>query len=424
MRLLRSIVACSLLLSTSLSLGADLQQGGGELTVLVNHALVSNPEIRANEARWKMFTSKVVQAGALDDPMLMLRMQSFLLREPFNSRRDPMSQKVVGISQQLPFWGKRALKEELALREAESYQWQLEERKLELARMVKETWYQLYLTDREQEVVAKNIRIMDDFILLAETRYATGQGSQQDVFKAQVERSRMLDMQISIEQRRKSLAAALNSLVYRPLDTTIPVMPDVIISPVSLSARELHERAVERRPLLKSYRSLIAKSDVGRRLAEREFYPDINISFEYMQRDRIDEMEAGYDMYSLGLTFNLPLQRQRRHAMLREADSETSMAQSELDSLINGIDAGIADNLAHLERRQRLSELYRTGIIPQAEQSLESAAIGYRVGKVDFLTLLENRLTLFTYERDYYESLAEHGMKRAQLEALVGGSLE
>jgi outer membrane protein TolC len=143
-----------------------------------------------------------------------------------------------------------------------------------------------------------------------------------------------------------------------------------------------------------------------------------------MQRDRVDEQEDGYDMYSIGLTFNLPLQRQRRHAMVGEALAETSMARAELDTLINTINRGIADALAQMERREKLVQLYKSGIIPQAEQSLESAVIGYRVNKVDFLTLLDSRLTLYSYERQYYESLAEYQMRRAQLEALVGMELE
>lgn len=61
------------------------------LPQLVDAALANNPEVKASEARWEMFRNRVAQAGALDDPMLMLKMQSFLIRDPFNSRRDPMS---------------------------------------------------------------------------------------------------------------------------------------------------------------------------------------------------------------------------------------------------------------------------------------------------------------------------------------------
>jgi cobalt-zinc-cadmium efflux system outer membrane protein len=103
--------------------------------------------------------------------------------------------------------------------------------------------------------------------------------------------------------------------------------------------------------------------------------------------------------------------------------SETDMAMEELNGLKNSIGYAINDTLAQMERRRKLVELYKTGIIPQAEQSLESAVIGYRVGKVDFLTLLDGRVNLFNYERELYESKAEYMMKLAQLEAAVGTEL-
>ncbi|HBG04093.1 MAG TPA: TolC family protein, partial [Geobacter sp.] len=339
-----------------------------------------------------------------------------------NFKMDPMTQKVIGISQQLPFWGKRDLKAEMAAKEAESYKWQIEERKLELRRMVAETYYQLYFTDRSKEILDKNIAILDIFITLAETKYAVGQGAQQDIFKAQVERSKMLDVGITLEQQRKSLQANLNALLYRPADTAVGRIPDFEIKPVALSVDELRAVALESRPLLKGLNSQIEKGRAGQKLAQKELYPDFNVSFEYMQRDKF-EMSDGADMYSLGVTFNLPVQKQRRHAMVAESSSEITMATEELNSAKNSIDSGISDLLAQMERRKKLAELYRTGIIPQAEQSLESASIGYRVNKVDFLTLQDNRITLFNYERELYDSLADYQMKLAQLEALVGKSL-
>ena len=125
-------------------------------------------------------------------------------------------------------------------------------------------------------------------------------------------------------------------------------------------------------------------------------------------------------MYSIGVSFNLPVQRASRKAAVAESNSEITMAKEELNSLKNGIDFGVSDLLAQLEKRKKLVELYKTGIIPQAGQALESATINYRVNKVDFLTLLNSQIVLFNYEREYYESLADYQIKRAKLEALVG----
>ncbi len=423
---MKAALTVPLLLLVSLTLSfkvfaADIKPAEDQ-SRLVDTALANNPELKSSEARWRMFESRVAQARSLDDPMLMLGIQNGIVRAPLNFSKDSMTQKVIGISQQIPFWGKRALKAEVAEKEAESYKWTLEERRLELKRMVREAWYQLYFIDKSLEIVDRNIRILDDFITLAETKYSVGQGVQQDVFKAQVERSKMLDMRISLEQQRKSQQANLNALLYRPAETEVGRIPDFDLRPLDLSPEQLRNIADENRPLLRSYRSLIEKGSAGRKLAKKEYYPDFNVSLEYMQRDPAMGQD-GLDMYSLSLSFNLPVQRARRQAVVAESDSETRMATEELNGLKNSINSGISDLLAQMERRRKLTELYKTGIIPQAEQSLESATIGYRVNKVDFLTLLDSRLTLFNYEREYYDSLADYQVKLAQLEALVGKDL-
>jgi outer membrane protein TolC len=415
------IVVFSLFVSQSI-LAGEMPQSE-DLSRLVSDALAQNPELKASEARWQMFTNRIAQARSFDDPMLMLKIQNGILTDPFNFRKDPMTQKVAGLSQQLPFWGKRDLKGEVAAKEAESYKWQVEERKLELRRMVAETYYQIYFTDKSLAIVDKNLKILDNFVTITETKYSVGQGAQQDLFKAQVEHSKLLDMRITLEQQRKSLQASLNALLYRPAETPVGVIPDFDIKPLIQSSEELRNIAYENRPMLKSLNALIEKGKAGHKLAEKEFYPDFNVSFEYMQRERF-EGSSGDDMYSLGVTFNLPVQRERRRAMVAESNSEITMATEELNVLKNSINSGISDLLAQLERRRKLAELYKTGIIPQAGQSLESATIGYRVNKVDFLNLLDSRMTLFNYERELYDSLADYQMKRAQLEALVGKELE
>ena len=392
------------------------------LPALVNTALTNNPELKSAQARWRMYIGKAGQAGSLDDPMFMFKLQNMLAREPLVFNKDPQSAKVIGITQQLPFWGKRAIREEIAGYEAESYRWQVEERKLELKRMVTETYYQIYAVDKSIEIIEKNLKIISDFITIAESRYSVGQGVQQDIFKAGLERSKMLDMQITLQQQRTSLAANLNYLLYRPSNTPVGTVADFELPIISRSVQQLNDQAYDKRPQVKSLITLADKGVASHRLARKEFFPDFNLSFEYMFREA-SLNDPGYNMFSLGMTFNLPFQQEKRRAMLAESSSETDMAVEELNGLKNSIGYTINDTLAQMERRRKLVELYKTGIIPQAEQSLESAVISYRVGKVDFLTLLDGRVNLFNYEKEMYESKAEYMMKLAQLEAVVGTEL-
>ncbi|HZV82177.1 MAG TPA: TolC family protein, partial [Geobacteraceae bacterium] len=297
-----------------------------------------------------------------------------------------------------------------------------EERKLELTRMIKENWYQLWALDKSLEIVEKNLKILEDFVTIAETKYSVGQGAHQDIYKAGLEKSKMLDMRITLQQQRRSLEANLNYLLYRPGTTPIGTIPDFTLPHLSLSVDQLNQAAGEKRPQVKSLALLAGKGEASRRLAQKEFWPDFNLSLEYMFREPTMN-DSGDNMFTLAVTFNLPLQQERRRSMLMESTSEESMATAELNALKNTISFTINDTLAQLDRRRKLVELYRGGIIPQAEQSLESAVIGYRVNKVDFLSLLDSRMNLFTYERELYESQAEYMMKLAQLEAAVGTEL-
>jgi outer membrane protein, heavy metal efflux system len=407
---------------------APLSSGGAEvrpsenLDALIQAALSGNPELRASASRWEMFKSRVKQAGSLDDPMLMLKIQNGIVTDPVNFSRDSMTQKVIGISQQIPYFGKRALREEIAAREADAQHFAHEERALELTRMVKEAYYQISSTDHQIHLLHQSLDIINTFITLAQTKYSVGQGTQQDIFKAQLEHSKLLDMMITLEQQRKSLAIGLNAILYRPANTPVGTIPDFTIGAELPSQAQLLAIAEQNRPALKGLRAQLLKGAGSFALAQKEYYPDFNVSFEYMQRQPAMGSD-GADMYSLGVTFNLPVHKARREAMLAESTSEMTMAAEELNATMNTISSGIADLLAQMERRTRLADLYKNGIIPQAEQSLESATIGYRVNKVDFLTLLDNRSNLFNYEHMYYDSLADYQVKKAQLEALIGASL-
>jgi outer membrane protein, heavy metal efflux system len=409
-----------LMLLFALAAAPSYSQAEPALQVLVDEALSNNPEIEVSEARWQAFVARARGAGTLEDPMVMLGIQNAMIRDPLNFRRDPMTSKVIGVSQMLPFPGKRGLMKEAASLEAESYRWLHEERRLELERMVRETWYQLYYLDRALETVEDNLAAIAEIVLLTETMYGVGQGIQQDVFKAQLERSRMVDMQIMLQRQRTGRLATLNALLYRPAQTPVNIPAAITLSTLPVTADGLENLAEMRRPLLKSLRAQVSRGESMQRLARRENYPDFTVSAEYMQREPVMG-EMGDDMYSLNLSFNLPLQRAGRRAMVAEAGADIRMGSAEINEVRNRIRTGIADLLAQVEEGRQRVELYRDAIIPQANLSLESAIAAYQVGQVDFMTLLDSQMTLFGYEQTYHDAIAEHEMAMAQLAALVGG---
>jgi outer membrane protein, heavy metal efflux system len=414
---------CLLFVSTMAVL-FTVPAGAATLDYFVSQALAANPEVKASAARWEMFSQRARAAGSFDDPMIMLGIDSGLVRDPFDLNRDMETARVIGISQMVPFFGKRSLMREAANHESEATRWEVEERKLELAAMVKESWYQLYFADQSLVALERSIANLDNLVRFVETMYGVGQARQADVLRVQVERSKMEEMRLTLRQQRRSLEAGLNTLLNRPTATAVPAIEKVELTPANLDEIELERLAEEKRPLLRALASRIGKAKAERALADREFYPDFNLVFEYMQKNSVVDDDPGYDMYNASVSINLPLQRERRHAMVAESDASRRMAEEELNMTRNRIRQTIADLLAQLERDRTMASLYREGIIPQSAAAVESALSAYRAGKGEFMQVLDSRMNLLSVERDYYRAVAEHQMELARLEATVGVSLD
>jgi outer membrane protein, heavy metal efflux system len=393
-----------------------------DIDTLVALALANNPEVKASAERWQMIVERSRQAGALEDPMLMLRVQNALIRAPLDFQRDTMTAKVIGISQKLPFYGKRELMREEAGFEAEAERWVVEERRIELRRMVKEVWFQIYLIDRSLETVAGTILLLDDLTRLAESMYGAGKTGQQEIFQAQLERSKMEEMRINLEQQRSIQSTTLNSLLYRAPELAIPSIPKISLIPFTLSADELERLAFSRRPALKSLQARVDKAEAGTRLAEKEIYPDVTLSLEYMQREPAMDT-PGDDMYGAQLTVNLPVQSARRQARIAEARAEKRMASEEWATLQNQIRLGIHTGLAQLERSRQLTRLYEMGIFDQAKGAMQSALAAYRSDKAKFSEVLTSHMALFNFEREYHGAMAQYQFQLATLENIVGAPL-
>lgn len=390
-----------------------------DLETLINQAFAANPDLLAANERWQMITEKAHQAGTFDNPMAMLRVQNALIKDPFDFTRDSMTAKVVGVSQKFPFFGKRALMKEEAGLAAESERWIVAERRLELRRMIQETWYQIYRLDRSLEGIASNSSLLDSLQLLAENMYSAGKTSQQEIFQAQLERSKMEEMRLLAIQKRQSAVSLLNSFLARPADAEIPNLPKIEVQPKNLAAADLEALAYQNRPILKQQEAKIGKADAGHRLAEKELYPDITLTLEYMQRDPAMNT-PGDDMYGAQVSFELPIQHEQRRAKIAESQAEKRMATYELAATKNQIRLAIHDALAQLDKNERLMKLYRSGILIQADNALESALSSYRANTVSLSEVLKNHIARFNAEQEYHGAVAEYQMQVAALEAAVG----
>jgi outer membrane protein TolC len=388
------------------------------LEELIAMALADNPELKAAEARLHLYEHKIIPAGSLNDPSLSLSLSNYPV-DTFAGNEYAMSGKVVKLSQDLPFPGKLAARTEVAELQAKWYQALLAEQQLQLTRQVKEAYYSLVYAGRAVVTTEKNMKLLDDFIRLTEANYEVGKGQQQDVLKAQVERAKLLDRLYSLRQQRVTSLAAFNRLVNRPSATAVAEVSDPALAAIGTSLADLQKNSETLRPMYAAYRSLIDRYQAQHKLAQLDYKPDFKVGLAYVFREP-NRADSGTDFAGIEVAVNLPIFRDKRSAAVSEAEEGVRMSLAQYDDFRNQVLFNIQNAYSQVQTSHDQASLYKNGIIPQAGQALESAINGYQVGKIPFLGLLDNLMTLYNFELQYEKAVSDGQRSLARLDAESG----
>jgi len=334
-----------------------------------------------------------------------------------------MTQLQLAVSQSFPFPGKLSLKEEAAQFDADALANGVDEARLQLVREVRAAWWRICYLDRSIEIVDRNLDLLKEFVEIARTKYAVGEGLQQDVLLAQEERSQLKDRRITLRAARRGQVATLNALLDRKagLAVRLPGKVDTRL-PQAPSEETLFELADQSRPLLARRENELRAAATRVDVAERDRLPDFTVGAGYGFRngDNTDGT-ARTDLLSLRLGMTVPLYSGRKQTRaVDQRSSERLARQYALQDERGQVRAAITTALAEYEQSRERSILYQTGIIPQARQTVESMLAGYQVNKVDFLNLVRAQITLYNHETRYWEALSDARRSLARLTASVG----
>jgi len=332
-----------------------------------------------------------------------------------------MTGKQIALRQLFPFPGKLSLKEDISSEGASISAANFLEYQNQIIKDLKIGYYDLFFIDRSIEITDKNQQLLKEFTEIAESKYTVGKGLQQDVLKAQVELSKMIDKLIQLRQKRAVRQAQINTILNQPVNKLLgkPEEPGFLTLDKTLDTLQI--LATSNRPLLMGWESMKKQSRLKVDLAKKDYWPNIGIFLAYTQRDELQNGGPGHDFVSGGVSLNIPLfSGSKQSKKVEETTFSKSMIDLRYQQILNQVYFELENNLTSVEKNAKLVELYKTGIIPQASQSLESAMIGYQTDKVDFLTLINNQITLFNYELDYYQVISDYNKDLASLEYVTG----
>lgn len=392
--------------------------GASPLAQLLEEARQKNPALQA-ALHQQMAASHVPrQSRALPDTQILVQQLNVGSPRPFAGYTNSDFAYIgLGAAQEIPWPGKRALRSQVAELETGSLRAQSGAVQRAIEEQVKVAYFRLAYLQQTLDILQRNDKVLGDLEQVAESRYRVGQGSQQEVLKAQLQHTKILQ-EISMNHREQGqLQAQLKQALGRP-----QASPDIVTEPLRERALPANASALlgkvgEGNAEVEVRRQMVQKSEKQTELAHKEFRPDMGLQFMYQNTDR-----KFRDYYMFTFSVTLP-NRGRRKAELAQALEQQQAASAELETEVQRRSAETQDQIVLAQTSAEQLRIYREGLMPQAEATFRAAMAAYEANRQDFETLLSSFLDVLKFEEEYQKELSDHEAALARLESLTGVTL-
>lgn len=387
------------------------------LSALLDEATRSNPDIQATRLGWQAATQVPSQVSTPPDPQVTLQHVSVGSPRPFAGYSNSDFAYVgFGISQDLPYPGKLKLKGEVAQQDAAISREKLEAVRRSILQQVKEAYYQIAYVQQTLEVLDRNGKLLEQLEKIADARYRVGEGSQQDVLKSQLERTKLLREVAHHHELMNSQQALLRKLLNRP-----PGSPDIsteplVETPLRYTSDELLTKVRTENPQVAGQQETVKKQSLQVEIARKDRYPDFSVQYMWQHT-----AEPFRDYYMLSVSARIPIYRRRKlNPEMTQAVEELNRSRREYESQIQTAYFDVRNQYIAAETASQMLKIYREGLIPQALATYQSGLTSYQTGGVDFDTLFSSFLDVLNFDGEYWKTLMEHETALARIEQITG----
>jgi cobalt-zinc-cadmium efflux system outer membrane protein len=389
------------------------------LRELVQEAEQKNPQIGASFHAWQASRNVPKQVSALPETQLSLQQFSVGSPRPFAGYSNSDFAYIgFGASQDLPYPGKRQLRASVAGHEADSMEAQTDSVRRMVIGNLKTVYFQLAYIQQTLGVLLKSDDLLNQVEQAAEARYRVGQGNQQDVLKAQLQHTKILQEIAHHHQEEGLLEAQVKQLLGRPQESPDVVAQTIGVRVLRYTAADLLNRAREQNPDVRSKQASIRQQETQVELAHKNFRPDFNVSYTY------EHTASQFRDYYMG-TFGIRLpNRGRQKAELAEAQQNQERAGKELDAESQRVLSEVQQQYVKAKTSEERLQIYSDGLVPQSEATFRSALSAYQSNKQDFESLLSGFLDVLNLDLEYRSELVEHESALAELERLTGVDIQ
>lgn len=388
------------------------------LNSLLDEARKNSPDILAAKKRWEAAKARVPQAKSLDDPVLGFTFEK-MRGSPFQLSKSMSEDRMLSIQQFLPLFGKLSLKGKIALVESQMFAAEYKNKELEIINKVKNAYYELFLNYKELQLTRDSFTLLEAVANTAEAKYALGDITQEEVYKIHAELAALGNNIRNLEQEKLSKQTRLNTLLNRDPEAALDAPELSEEASFNKEIRALYQDTLLNQPELIVFSYAIEKNKHAKSLAKRSFFPDLMAGI----------VERGFTTGTIGpwdlmLAFTVPLWFwTKQRYQVREAIADLEGAEAAYKAMQNKAFSEVKELAARIEIARNKIRLYKAGLIPILEGSIESSLAAFRSGKGDFMLLLDSQRKLVEEKMNYYKALVEYNMNVADLERIAGVDL-
>jgi outer membrane protein TolC len=388
------------------------------LARLTTEAMAANPALEASRAMSRAAEARIGPAGALPDPMLSVGVMNLTLPR-FGFRESDFTEVDIELSQEFPWPGTLGARTAAARAQARGSRAEAAMRRREVVVWTAELYYRLRYAVTARATLGRQRALLASGVEISTARYATTTAPQSDPLQARVALARLDTEEAGLAAEEAELRAELRALRNAADTVPLPVEP---IQPGELLPARTHPGAhtagvtdpLSDHPRVLARQAAVEAAEQSARVEGLGARPDFTFMTRYGARP------LGADFFSAFVGVRVPLFAGRKQSRLAQAArAEADAARASLADEQALLSAELRRTIAQVRSGESRLRLLVESVVPAAEATTQATLRSYRVGQIEFLTVLAAEDAQYRAQLDAARVAAEHLTHLVMLEQLL-----
>ena len=391
---------------------------------LITEATKVSPKIKMLQSKFNVAKSNIEIGTNLPDPVLTLGLAN-MPTNTFSFKQEPMTGKIVGLSQAIPFPGALSSASDVKAVDTSIVRQEITDLQNKIRKDVSDLYYSLQVIREEIRLSNESIKLLNQISNVVKRKYEVGNASLQNIIQVEVQITRVKDKLESLKGKERSALAKLNALLLRNENSSILTDNITPIVYYNVKLDSLLKISRLNRPLLQKIKFGELKAQFMKKQAEYSFYPNFKLGIQYSQRDYNYKTDMNFpDFLSVVVGITIPINYGgNKTEKVNKAIHLQSFYNDQYNSTLQNLQQSFGNINAKISELESREKLITKSLLPQAEQSYKASIADYQVGKIDFVNVIKAENDILNIKTELAKVRVDYSKSISQLEYLSGKQL-